>query len=93
MQGQKTPVITVSSSKVRSVFLRLDDRGPGACLAEVTFVADKPLVVRAPRTLAATAKASSVLAPADAYHPGYLFDGRLDFGWVEGVKGPGWASR
>ena len=30
-----------------------------------------------------------MLAPADAYHPGYLFDGRLDFGWVEGVKGPG----
>ena len=30
-----------------------------------------------------------MLAPSDAYHPGYLFDGRLDFGWVEGVKGPG----
>lgn len=89
VQGKKTPVITVSRRKVRSVFLRLDEHGPGACLAEVTFLADQPLGVRAPRTLAATAKASSVLAPADAYHPGYLFDGRLDFGWVEGVKGPG----
>lgn len=89
VQGKKTPVIVLNPRKVRSVFLRLDDAGPGACLAEVSFEADKPLQVRAPRSLAATAKASSVLAPADAYHPGYLFDGRLDFGWVEGVKGPG----
>ncbi len=89
VQGKKTPVVTVSSRKVRSLFLRIDETGPGACLAEVSFEADKPLEVRAPRSLPATAKASSVLAPADAYHPGYLFDGRLDFGWVEGVKGPG----
>ncbi len=89
VQGKKTPVVTVSSRKVRSVFLRIDDTGAGACLAEVSFEGDKPLEVRAPRSLNATAKASSVLAPADAYHPGYLFDGRLDFGWVEGVKGPG----
>lgn len=88
---KKTPVVTVSSKKVRSVFLRIDDAGTSACLGEVSFLGagDKPLEVRAPRGLNATAKASSVLAPADAYHPGYLFDGRLDFGWVEGVKGPG----
>lgn len=89
VQGKKTPVVTLSSAKVRSVFLRLDEVGAGACLAEVSFEGDKPLTVRAPRGLPATARASSVLAPADAYHPGYLFDGRLDFGWVEGVKGPG----
>lgn len=90
VQGRKpVPVVTLSSRKVRSVFLRIDSRGPGACLAEVTFEGDKKLDVRAPRGLQATAKASSVLQPADAYHPGYLFDGRLDFGWVEGVKGPG----
>ncbi|MDP1829358.1 MAG: hypothetical protein Q8L48_39195 [Archangium sp.] len=88
VQGKKTPVATLSARKVRSVFLRLDEAG-SACLSEVSFEADKPLKVQAPRALAATAKASSVLAPADAYHPGYLFDGRLDFGWVEGVKGPG----
>jgi hypothetical protein len=89
VQGKKTPAAVMNAGKVHSVFLRLDDRGPGACLSEVTFETAKPLDVRAPRALAATAKASSVLAPADAYHPGYLFDGRLDFGWVEGVKGPG----
>lgn len=89
VQGKKTPVVTMNARKVRSVFLRLDETGPGACLAEVSFVAEKPLQVRAPRSLPATANASSVLLPADAYHPGYLFDGRLDFGWVEGVPGPG----
>jgi hypothetical protein len=82
-----TPVSTSSPRVVRSVFLRLD---AGACLAEVVFkLGDKPLVVSAPRALEAVAQASSVLTPADAYHPGYLFDGRLDFGWVEGAKGPG----
>lgn len=90
VEAAKTPIATVKGRKVRSVFLRIDDSGAKACLGEVNFVADKkPLEVRAPRGLQATAKASSVLAPADAYHPGYLFDGRLDFGWVEGVKGPG----
>src|SRR6266511_3415500 len=29
------------------------------------------------------------LSPAAAYHPSYLFDARLDFGWVEGSKGNG----
>lgn len=89
VNGKKTPVVSISAGKVRSVFLRLDERVADACIAEVTFEGDKPIAVKAPRSLATTAKASSVLAPADAYHPGYLFDGRLDFGWVEGVKGPG----
>ncbi|MEW5743499.1 MAG: hypothetical protein AB1938_31600 [Myxococcota bacterium] len=75
--------------KLRSLFLRLDDAGAGACLAEVTLEDDKPVALRAPRTIKARAAPSSVLEPADAYHPGYLFDGRLDFGWVEGAKGPG----
>ncbi len=83
-----TPVSTSSAHRVRSVFLKFAD-ALGSCLSEVRFVGEKPLDVRAPRRLDATAKASSVLAPADAYHPGYLFDGRPDFGWVEGVKGPG----
>ncbi len=45
--------------------------------------------VRPPRTVPATIAASSVLEPADAYHPAYLYDGRTDFGWVEGVDGLG----
>lgn len=82
-----TPVASFSARAVRSVFLRLD---AGTCLTEVSFFANgKAVAVAAPRTLEAVAKASSVLAPADAYHPGYLFDGRLDFGWVEGAKGVG----
>lgn len=89
VNDKPSPIITSASPRpIRSFFLRVDRQGP-ACLAEVSFETDKPLQVRAPRSVKATAKASSVLAPADAYHPGYLFDGRLDFGWVEGVKGPG----
>jgi hypothetical protein len=79
---------TTELHPVRSFFLKLEDSTP-TCIAEVSFAGEKPLVVRAPRRLDAVARASSVLTPADAYHPGYLFDGRLDFGWVEGVKGPG----
>lgn len=85
--GKATPVATFSLSAVRSVFLRLDQ---GSCLADVVFKAgDATVPVSAPRTLDVAVQASSVLAPADAYHPGYLFDGRPDFGWVEGAKGPG----
>lgn len=85
----RTPMLsTTDLHPVRSFFLKLEDSTP-TCIAEVSFAGEKPLMVRAPRRLDAVAKASSVLAPADAYHPGYLFDGRLDFGWVEGVKGPG----
>ncbi|MFT3710969.1 MAG: hypothetical protein QM817_25365 [Archangium sp.] len=84
-----TPVSTSTSQKVRSVFLKFEN-ATGSCLSEVRFLLDgKQVDVRAPVRLEAVAKASSVLSPADAYHPGYLFDGRLDFGWVEGVKGPG----
>jgi hypothetical protein len=90
VEGPKKKEVTpIWAPGARSVFLRLDDKGAGACLAEVSFESDKVLDVRAPRALPATVKVSSVLAPADAYHPGFLFDGRLDFGWVEGVKGPG----
>lgn len=91
VEGDGAPVARwKTAKKVRSIFLRFDASSPDACIAEVSFMSGKDgLVVTAPRRLAATAKASSVLTPADAYHPGYLFDGRLDFGWVEGVKGPG----
>jgi hypothetical protein len=76
------------NSAIRSIFFRLD-AGP-ACLAEVTFKRkDQRLDVRAPRSVPGTISASSILTPKDAYHPAYLFDGRLDFGWVEGADGPG----
>ncbi|MFO0600611.1 MAG: hypothetical protein U0228_35210 [Myxococcaceae bacterium] len=89
VNDKPTPVSTSAARSVKSVFIKFNDAS-GNCLAEVRFKnGDKDLQVAAPRTLTAVAKASSVLAPADAYHPGYLFDGRLDFGWVEGVKGPG----
>jgi hypothetical protein len=70
----------------RAMFLKVDE-GKG-CIAEVSFVGG-PGRVRAPRTVHGKVTVSSVLTPADAYHPGYLFDGRTDFGWVEGSKGTG----
>jgi len=77
-------------SNVRSVFLRFDASTGKACLAEIAFKKNgQPLDVRAPRSVPGKISASSVLTPKDAYHPAYLFDGRLDFGWVEGVDGPG----
>lgn len=70
----------------RSLFLKVES-GKG-CVAEVNFVTPAG-TVKAPRTVHGKVTVSSVLTPADAYHPGYLFDGRTDFGWVEGSKGTG----
>ncbi len=80
-----------ASQEVRSLFLRLQEPTPAkVCLGEVRLLqGGQPLDVKPPRTLKGTVKASSVLMPAEAYHPSYLFDGRPDFGWVEGAKGTG----
>lgn len=73
---------------VRSVFLRVDAGTP--CLAELTMTdGEKQLALAAPRAIAGTVTASSTLDPADAYHPSYAFDSRVDFGWVEGSAGLG----
>jgi len=79
-----------SSNAIRSIFLRFIAPTTRGCLAEVTFWRHgQRLDVRAPRSVPGKITASSILTPKDAYHPAYLFDGRLDFGWVEGVDGPG----
>src|SRR5689334_3966630 len=70
----------------RSLFLKVQS-GKG-CISDVNFEAPGG-TVRPPRKTHGKVTVSSVLAPADAYHPGFLFDGRLDFGWVEGSKGTG----
>src|SRR5438552_1943886 len=65
----------------RSLFLKIESAKGSACLAEVNFGGVK---VQPPRTAHGSVTVSSTLAPEDAYHAGYLFDGRTDFGWVEG---------
>jgi len=61
-----------------------------ACLGELRLLLKgEPVAITPPRQVPGSIKASSVLAPADAFHPGFLFDSRLDFGWAEGDKGPG----
>jgi hypothetical protein len=83
--------LRVAEREARSVFIRVTAASTAKpCLAEVTLLQrGKPLALKPPRTVAGRVEASSVLTPADAYHPGYLFDGRTDFGWVEGAKGTG----
>jgi hypothetical protein len=89
--GAEEKVLSFGKRELRSLFIRVQSASAGkACLGEVKLLqGGKALAVKAPRTVAGRIEASSVLAPADAYHPGFLFDGRLDFGWAEGSKGPG----
>ncbi|HZH79200.1 MAG TPA: hypothetical protein VEY88_24450, partial [Archangium sp.] len=84
-------VLSFGKRELRSLFIRVRSAGSGkACLSEVQLLqGGKPVAAKAPRTVVGRIEASSVLKPADAYHPGYLFDGRLDFGWVEGAKSTG----
>ena len=82
--------LSKTNSKVRSVFLRVSAAEGVPCVAEVAFEkGNAALKVAPPRALAGSVEASSTLQPIDAYHVGYLFDGRTDFGWVEGAKGLG----
>ena len=61
-----------------------------ACLSEIRLLSNgKPLALQPPRGVSGRIQASSVLEPADSYHPGLLFDGRLDYGWAEGTAGTG----
>jgi len=70
---------------IRSYFVRVNNAEGTPCLGEVEFYdRGKRLSVQPPRTIAASVSATSVLTPEDAYHPAYLYDGRTDFGWVEG---------
>ncbi len=74
---------------IRSLYIELASRHD--CLREVTFFGGdgNKIQVQPPRQVSATVTASSTLLPKNAYHPNYLFDGRLDFGWVEGASGLG----
>lgn len=81
--GEKGP-------SVRSLFARITSASGAACLYRVVFESKgRPLAIEAPRMVPGRVQASSVLTPAEAYEPSYAFDGRLDFGWVEGAKGLG----
>jgi hypothetical protein len=79
------------SPAIKSLYLRvLGSDGPvDVCEVYVTLPPERAMKVRPPRTVPATLQASSTLEPCDAYHAGYLLDGRTDFGWVEGADGLG----
>ncbi len=59
------------------------------CVSEIAFEGESPIELLLPRTLPGVVEASSTLEPEQAYHPDFLFDGRLDRGWVEGATGHG----
>ncbi len=87
----KESLFSFPAVKNRSVFVKLLAPAPAqACLGEIRLLSEgKPLSVKAPRLVPGRIQASSVLEPADAYHPSFLFDGRTDFGWAKGAKGTG----
>ncbi|PTL80902.1 hypothetical protein [Vitiosangium sp. GDMCC 1.1324] len=89
--GAEEKALKFNKRELRSIFVRVRlASGAKACLGEIVLLqGGKPQPVKAPRMVSGRVEASSVLTPADAYHPGFLFDSRLDFGWAEGSKGPG----
>ncbi|WP_224363008.1 NADase-type glycan-binding domain-containing protein [Hyalangium versicolor] len=89
--ADKETVFSFSELAHRSLFVKLVAPAPAqACIGEIQVSkGGKALALKPPRSVPGRIQASSVLTPADAYHPGFLFDGRTDFGWVEGAKGTG----
>lgn len=89
-QDRDREVYAIAGAKLRSLFLRVAVADGVPCVGEVEFLrAGERLAVAPPRRRAGAVAASSTLRPVDAYHPAYLFDGRTDFGWVEGARGLG----
>lgn len=89
--ADKETVFSFDDFSHLSVFVKLVAPAPAqACVGEVRLMkGSTALALKPPRAVPGRIQASSVLEPADAYHPGFLFDGRTDFGWVEGAKGTG----
>lgn len=76
--------------RVSTVQVRVARARPGLCVAEVGFESgEADLLVRAPRAVSGTIRASSVRLPPSAYHPYHLVDQRPLLAWVKGKAGPG----
>ncbi len=84
-------IVLTSVGSVQTLFIRCDDSQPVKIneieLREHFSDAIRPVIAQL--SLPGKVEASSQLEPAPAYDPGQLFDGRLDFGWAEGVPGNG----
>jgi hypothetical protein len=74
---------------VRTWFMRIDDASGSGCVAELMFTGDSPMAFSAPERRPGLVEASSTLEPEAPYLVDFLFDSRLDFGWVEGADGDG----
>ena len=63
------------------------------CVFQVDFQTNRfSMRVGPPKTVKGTATASSTLAPENAYHPTFAFDGRPDYAWLEGQPDNGVGS-
>lgn len=62
-----------------------------AAISELVLIdkSGSTITVIPPLVVSGSITPSSTLQPEEAYHAGYLFDGRTDSGWVEGNKGSG----
>lgn len=86
----KGTLVPLGNATVHSVFVKVATASAPPCLGEIRFQdGAETLPVLPPRRVAGRVEATSTLAPAAAYHPSYLFDSRIDFGWAEGSKGTG----
>ncbi|WP_224242077.1 discoidin domain-containing protein [Hyalangium gracile] len=87
----KETVFKFPKNKGQQLFVKLVPPTPAeACLSELRLIMDgRPLALKPPRSVPGRVQATSVLEPADSYHPGLLFDGRPEYGWAEGASGPG----
>lgn len=82
-------------ANIRSLFIQgVQDRAAGAkpmIISSIEFYDQngekRPVVF--PRPIVGAIKASSTLAPQEAYRPYFIFDGRTGFGWVEGKSDAG----
>lgn len=76
--------------RVSTFQLRVARARPGVCVAEVQLRSgESDLLVRPPRAVPGTVRASSVRLPAAAYHPFHLVDQRPLLPWVAGKVGSG----
>lgn len=79
-----------NDKKISSIYLKFMDNDVKVYEIKVgEGQGDAAVPLKLPQIVAAKVTASSELTPKPAYDPRQLFDGRLDFGWAEGVAGNG----
>ncbi len=80
--------LQIDSETVRTIYIRCSsDEARGLKEVQINKAGGPPIVY--PGLVMAEVTSSSSLTPIQSYSPELVFDGRLDFGWVEGSQGQG----